>query len=57
MTAHDSESLLHQYADVTGHIKTTYRDKGGHKIDPKLQREKKERLKQEDGKFILWGRG
>ena len=62
MTAKDSESLHHKYADVTAydfHTETIYRDKEGHKIDPKLQaceKERKERFKQ-DEKFISWKRG
>jgi hypothetical protein len=54
-----SESLYHQYADVTVddyHAKTIYRDKEGHKIDPKLLAREKEK-KEKDEEFILWGRG
>ena len=62
VSAKDSKSLHHQYADVTVydfHTETVHRDKEGHKIDPKLQaceKERKERFNQ-DEKFIIWERG
>ena len=48
--------------DLSGkHAETVYRDKTGHKIDPKLekvkQREEERRKMEEDTQFMEWGRG
>ena len=48
--------------DLSGkHAETVYRDKTGHKIDPKLekvkQREEERKKMEEDTQFMEWGRG